>query len=54
LFEQLRLNQELEEMLAWDAARRQRRAAKQGRRHEELTEKQRIDAWVEGGYGRRL
>jgi hypothetical protein len=54
LFEQLRLNQELEEMLAGDAARRQRRAAKQRRRREGLTEQQRIDTWVERGYGRRL
>ena len=54
LFEQLRLNQKLGEMLARDAARRQRRAAKQRRRREELTEQQRIDTWVERGYGRRL
>jgi hypothetical protein len=54
IFEQLRLNQELEEMLARDAARRQRRAAKQRRRRAELTEQQRIDTWVERGYGRRL
>jgi hypothetical protein len=54
LFEQFRLNQELEEMLARDAARRQRRAAKQRRRREELTKQQKIDAWVERGYGRRL
>jgi hypothetical protein len=54
LFEQLRLNQELEEMLARDAARRQRRAAKQRRRREALTEQQKIDVWVERGYGRRL
>jgi hypothetical protein len=35
LFEQLRLNQELEQMFARDAARRQRKAAKQRRRREE-------------------
>jgi hypothetical protein len=52
--EQLRLNREMEHMLAKDAARRKRRAEKQRRRREELTEKQRIDAWVERGYGRRL
>jgi catechol 2,3-dioxygenase-like lactoylglutathione lyase family enzyme len=52
--EQLRLNREMEHMLAKDAARRKRRAEKQRRRREELTEKQRIDAWVDRGYGRRL
>ena len=54
LFEQRRLNQEIEQRLAKDAARRKRRAEKQRRRREELTEKERIDAWVERGYGRRL
>jgi hypothetical protein len=54
LFEQRRLNQEIEQRLAKDAARRKRRAEKQRRRREELTEKQRINAWVERGYGRRL
>jgi hypothetical protein len=54
LFEQLRLNEEMAQMLARDAARRQRRAAKQRRRREKLTEEQRVHAWVERGYGRRL
>lgn len=36
LFEQLRLNREMEHMLAKDAARRKRRAEKQRRRREEL------------------
>ena len=44
----------IEQRLAKDAARRMRRAEKQRRRREELTDKQRIDAWVERGYGRRL
>ena len=35
LFERLRINQEMEEMLARDTARRQRRAKKQRRRREE-------------------
>jgi hypothetical protein len=35
LFEQLRLNREMEQMLAKDEARRERRAAKQRRRREE-------------------
>jgi hypothetical protein len=47
--------------LARDTARRQRRAAKQRRRREQLTEvreqlteAQRVNVWVERGYGRRL
>jgi DNA-binding MarR family transcriptional regulator len=48
------LTKRIEQMLAKDAARRTRRAEKQRRRREELTEKQRINAWVERGYGRRL
>jgi hypothetical protein len=47
LFEQLRVNQEMEQMLARDAARRQRRAEKQRRRRE--AEKARY--WIERGYG---
>ena len=47
LFEQLRVNQEMEQMLARDAARRQRRAEKQRRRREE----QKARYWIEHGYG---
>jgi hypothetical protein len=54
LFEQLRLNEEMEHMLARDAERRQRRAAKQRRRREQQAEEQKILTWVERVYGRRL
>jgi hypothetical protein len=54
LFEQLRLNKELKQMLTRDAERRQRRAEKQRRRRQEQTEEQKILMWVERGYGRRL
>jgi hypothetical protein len=49
LFEQLRLNREMEQMFARDAARRQRKAAKQRRRREQAKA---LD-WVERGYGAR-
>jgi hypothetical protein len=39
LLEQLRLNREMEQMLATNTARRKRRAEKQRRRRQELTEK---------------
>jgi hypothetical protein len=49
LFEQLRINREMEQMFAKDAARRERRAQKQKRRRDE----QRALYWVERGYGAR-
>lgn len=49
LFEQLRLNQEMEQMFAKDAARRRRRAEKQRRWREQ---RQALD-WIERGYGAR-
>ena len=49
LFEQLRLNREMEQMFAKDEARRQRRAEKQRRRR---AEKQALD-WIERGCGAR-
>jgi hypothetical protein len=49
LFEQLRLNQEMEQMLAKAEERRQRRAEKQRRRREQAKA---LD-WVERGYGAR-
>jgi hypothetical protein len=49
LFEQLRLNREMEQMFAKAEARRQRRAEKQRRRREQ---KQALD-WIERGYGAR-
>lgn len=54
LFEQLRINQEMDLRLAKDAARRQRRAELQRRRREKLTHDQKILVWIERGYGRRL
>jgi hypothetical protein len=54
LFDQLRLNREVEQMLAKDKARRERRAEKQRRRREEQTEERKILMWVERGYGSRL
>jgi hypothetical protein len=49
LFEHLRLNREMEQMLARDAARRRRGAQKQKRRRDA----QRARYWVERGYGAR-
>jgi len=49
LFEQLRLNREMEQMFAKAEARRQRRAEKQRRRREQAKA---LD-WVERGYGAR-
>jgi hypothetical protein len=45
----LRLNQEMEQMFAKDAARRRRRAEKQRRWREQ---RQALD-WIERGYGAR-
>jgi hypothetical protein len=54
LFERIRLNQELEEMLARDAARRRQKAEKQRRRREARKQAEQVEVWFKRGYGARL
>jgi hypothetical protein len=54
LFEELRLNEEMEQMFARDAERRQRRAEKQRRRRAEQMAQNKAWYWIERGYGARL
>jgi hypothetical protein len=51
LFEQLRLNEELEQMFARDAARRERKAAKERRRRQEKKRLTALSHRYEPAYG---
>jgi hypothetical protein len=54
LFEELRLNEEMEQMFARDAASRKRRAEKQRRRRAEQMAQNKARYWIEREYGARL